>query len=185
MKLGGDAREALIKIAEEKGIFIEGNILKIIDDEDDEKFRSYLDTAVSKDRETRTKRLEITKQIQQQNKELHEAQENNVRLMGELCEALFEAETAKQSAESSLDFLQKKTQFQLMGHIVKTALYLIVGVGIITSVMYGVSIVANSAEREIVGHTWSSMLGILITNSFSIIGTIMGVKYASQDKNED
>ena len=174
MKLGAEARAALIKFSEEKNVFIEGNILKIIDDENDENFRKYLDLAIARDKEVRTKRLDITKQIQQQNAELRESQNNNARLMNELRGALIEAQTAKQSAESNLDFLQKKTQFQLMSHIVKTALYLIVGVSIVTSLVYVISIVTNSVEREIVGHTWSSMLGILLTNSFSVIGTIMG-----------
>jgi hypothetical protein len=29
------------------------------------------------------------------------------------------------------------------------------------------------------------MFGILLTNAFSIVGTIMGVKYASENKNND
>lgn len=35
-------------------------------------------------------------------------------------------------------------------------------------------------DTTLLGNTWSNMFGILLTNSFSIIGTIMGVKYASE-----
>ncbi len=35
-------------------------------------------------------------------------------------------------------------------------------------------------ESTFLGSTWSNMFSILLTNSFSIIGTIMGVKYASE-----
>jgi hypothetical protein len=35
-------------------------------------------------------------------------------------------------------------------------------------------------DTQIIGSTWSNMFGILLTNAFSIVGTIMGVKYASE-----
>jgi hypothetical protein len=35
-------------------------------------------------------------------------------------------------------------------------------------------------DTVLLGSTWSNMFSILLTNSFSIIGTIMGVKYASE-----
>jgi hypothetical protein len=38
-------------------------------------------------------------------------------------------------------------------------------------------------DTQIIGSTWSNMFGILLTNAFSIIGTIMGVKYASKEKD--
>ena len=38
-------------------------------------------------------------------------------------------------------------------------------------------------ETQIIGSTWSNMLGILLTNAFSILGTIMGIKYASKEKD--
>lgn len=184
MKLGEAARRSLMLLAEEKNLYLEGNILKVIEDEGDAEFSKYLSIAISKDTETRQRRLDVTKQIQTQNRELQAAEAENATLMAELKEALHKAETAKQAAEDSLVFIQKKTQFRLMGSIVNTALYLIAGVGIVTSLIYGLAVLVDSKEVEIVGHTWSSMLGILLTNSFSIIGTIMGVKYASGDKNE-
>jgi len=60
---------------------------------------------------------------------------------------------------------------------------MIVGVGIITSLMYGVSLMVGS-DTQIIGSTWSNMFGILLTNAFSIVGTIMGVKYASEKNNK-
>lgn len=40
----------------------------------------------------------------------------------------------------------------------------------------------RSTNTVLLGSTWSNMFSILLTNSFSIIGTIMGVKYASEER---
>jgi hypothetical protein len=37
-------------------------------------------------------------------------------------------------------------------------------------------------DTSVIGSTWSNIIGILLTNAFSIVGTIMGVKYASENK---
>lgn len=189
IKLGENARNDLIALSIDKDIFIEGNILKILEDEGDVEFKQYLRSAIEKDKESRRKRLEITKQVQTHNKELIEAQRENEKLMEEIKDALHNAEeakntaeNAKKAAESDLDLLQKKTQFELIGRIVKVALAIILGVGIITTILYIVAIIVNR-ETALIGNTWSSMFGILLTNSFSIIGTIMGIKYASDGKN--
>lgn len=170
-------QEQLIKLSE-KGIYLEGNILKVITS-DNEPFTKYLQEAVTKDRETRRKRLEITKQVQEQNFELLKSQESNEQLLRELKEALQDAERAKLTAETDLDLLQKRIQYELMGMIVRTALGIILGVGVISTVLYIIAIYKNQ-ELALIGNTWSSMLGILLTNSFSIVGTIMGVKYATE-----
>lgn len=94
-----------------------------------------------------------------------------------------EAENAKAAAENDLDMLHKKSQFELMGTIVRTALYVIVGVGIVTTGLYIISIYSGR-DTQIIGSTWSNMFGILLTNAFSIVGTIMGVKYASEKNQE-
>jgi len=44
-------------------------------------------------------------------------------------------------------------------------------------------LVFSEADTTVIGSTWSNIIGILLTNAFSIIGTIMGVKYASKEKN--
>ena len=127
-------------------------------------------------------------QIELQNRELVAWKEDNERIGKELVEqmknaelARQEAENAKKNVESDLDVLQKKTQFELINTIVKSALYVIVGVGITTTILYLVAIFMNK-ETQIIGSTWSNMFGILLTNAFSIVGTIMGVKYASDKK---
>ena len=89
MKLSSNDEAALIKLSEDKKIFLEGNILKILIS-DDYQFLEYLDFAQRKDKDN------------------------------------------------------------------------------------------QSIDTALLGNTWSSLLGILLTNSFSIIGTIMGVKYASE-----
>jgi len=77
-----------------------------------------------------------------------------------------------------LDLLQKRTQFELINIIVKVALVIIISVGIVVSIMYLFAILYGR-ETQIIGSTWSNLLGILLTNAFSIVGTIMGVKYAT------
>ena len=96
-------------------------------------------------------------------------------------QARIEAETSKEVALNDLDLLQKKTQTELIGKIVRVALIVILSVGVITTGLY-VTAMLTDKDTQIVGSTWSNMFGILLTNAFSIIGTIMGVKYASENK---
>jgi len=106
--------------------------------------------------------------------------------MIELKDALTQAEGAKEEALNDLDLMQKKTQFELIGNIVTVALWIIMGVGITTTALYGIALFTGSVDTTLLGNTWSNLFGILLTNSFSIIGTIMGVKYASESsKKED
>ena len=123
-----------------------------------------------------------------QNRELNEWKKENLELTEKLQtemmkseKARVDAEAAKQNAENDLDLLQKKSQTELIGTIVKVALGVIMSVGVITTIMYMVSLFMDK-DTQIIGSTWSNMFGILLTNAFSIIGTIMGVKYASEKK---
>jgi hypothetical protein len=93
-----------------------------------------------------------------------------------------DAETARDEAMDSLDMIQKRTQFELINLIVRISLIIIIGVGVTTTVIYMIALFVDK-DTQIIGSTWSNMFGILLTNAFSIIGTIMGVKYAS-DSNK-
>ena len=185
-------QDELIELSHEKKIFLEGNILKVIEYDGRESFEKYIETCKEKDRDTRAKRLEVTKQVQTQNRELKDkaqeleqkAQENDT-LMLDLKGALELAEGAKASAENNLDIMQKKSQFELIGNIVQVALWVIMGVGGIVTGMYVLAIMHGSDETTLIGSTWSNLFGILLTNSFSIIGTIMGVKYASGNSSQE
>lgn len=183
MKLCDDTKEDLIKIYNEKGIGLEGNILKILDTSDDKEFREYIEECKKRDTETRKKRLEITKQIQTKNSELEKLNEENKNIMMQLQISLKEVEDAKDKAMDDLDVLQKRKQTELIGSVVKIALGVIISVGIITTLMYIIALTINK-DTQIIGSTWSNMLGILLTNAFSIIGTIMGVKYSSKNDKE-
>jgi hypothetical protein len=173
-------------------------------------FATYLYEAVNKDKGARKKRLDVTKQVQQQNTELLNWQKENQDLTDTLQTALNAAETSKEEAvvaktiaeeariraevmrvESEqakdaalldLDVIQKKSQTELISTIVKVALAVILSVGVITTIMYAVAMFTNK-DTQIIGSTWSNMFGILLTNAFSIVGTIMGVKYASENKD--
>ena len=184
IRFNDDLKKELIQLAAEKEIFLEGNITKIIDTDGNEEFHSYIQSAINRDRENRKKRLEITKTIQQQNKALMEWKADNEKLNDELKIALETSEKAKQLAENDLDVLQKKTQNELVGSIVKVALWIICGVGAITSVLFAITLFTD-IENKTVESSWSNMFSILLTNSFSIVGTIMGVKYANNKNDRD
>jgi predicted RNase H-like nuclease (RuvC/YqgF family) len=218
VKIDKNTKSQLIELQRTKNISLEGNILKVIDSSDDPEFEIYVNDSIAKDRESRKKRLEITKQIQLQNKnlielnsenerinseiksalsdmeeskekiesqnsELVEWREKNESITQELHKALVSAEEAKKLIENDLDILQKKTQFELIGTIVRIALFVIIGVGLITTAVYMVALFLGK-DTAIIGSTWSNMFGILLTNSFSIIGTIMGVKYAASSEKK-
>lgn len=193
MKLNELSRDSLLKLANDKKIYLEGNILKILESVDgDVEVESYLKFCKDKDTTARRKRLQVTKQVQKQNKELVKKQEETDDLMIELQNALDaaqqseeeanklreDAEKSKDKALEDLDLMQKKSQFELIGTIVRVALVIIIGVGIVTTIMYGIALMSGQ-DTQIIGSTWSNMFGILLTNAFSIVGTIMGVKYAS------
>jgi PAS domain S-box-containing protein len=89
-------------------------------------------------------------------------------------------EREKDAALNDLDVIIKKGQSELIKVIVKCALAVIIGVGIVTTLLYWAAIITNK-ETQIIGSTWSNMFSVLLTNAFSIVGTIMGIKYATQE----
>jgi methyl-accepting chemotaxis protein len=89
-------------------------------------------------------------------------------------------EIEKNAALNDLDVLMKKSQSELIKTIVVVALVVIVGVGVVTTMLYWMAMVTGK-DTQIIGSTWSNMFSVLLTNAFSIVGTIMGIKYATQD----
>ena len=123
-----------------------------------------------------------------QNKELNEWKEDNLRLTEELKnemakseQARIDAEKAKDMAENDLDLLQKRTQNELISTIVRVALWIIMGVGFVTTGVYVFTLLMGK-DTQVISATWSNIFGILLTNAFSIVGTIMGIKYATEKK---
>ena len=93
-------------------------------------------------------------------------------------------EIEKNAALNDLDIVMKKSQSELIKTIVMVALIVIVGVGVITTVLYWMAMVTGK-DTQIIGSTWSNMFSVLLTNAFSIVGTIMGIKYATQDNGKE
>ncbi len=222
IKLDKQSKEQFIDLYNTKSIGLEGNILRLFDTENDEEFKSYIDTCIAKDKETRRIRLSVTKEVQTKNNELVDLNAENQRILEELQETLhevedtkltyevqnrelnewklenirlteelknemvkseqarLEAEKAKEHAENDLDLIQKKNQTELISIIVKVALWMIIGVGVITTGVY-IFTMAMGKDTQIISAAWANMFGILLTNAFSIVGTIMGIKYASKD----
>ena len=123
-----------------------------------------------------------------QNKELNEWKEDNLRLTEELKnemvkseQARIDAEKAKDMAENDLDLLQKRTQNELISTIVRVALWIIMGVGVVTTGVYVFTLLIGK-DTQVISAAWSNIFGILLTNAFSIVGTIMGIKYATEKK---
>ena len=73
------------------------------------------------------------------------------------------------------------TQNELISTIVRVALWVIMGVGIITTGVYVLTLFVGK-DTQVISAAWSNIFGILLTNAFSIVGTIMGIKYATENK---
>jgi serine/threonine protein kinase len=126
--------------------------------------------------------------IETQNGELIDWREENEKIQQELQKEMIKSESARIRAEESktnalndLDILQKKNQTELISTIVRVALYIIVGVGIVTTGVYVFTLVMGK-DTQVISAAWSNIFGILLTNAFSIVGTIMGIKYATENK---
>jgi hypothetical protein len=126
--------------------------------------------------------------IEAQNGELIDWREENEKIQQELQKEMIKSETARIRAEEAktnaindLDILQKKNQTELISTIVRVALYIIVGVGIVTTGVYVFTLVMGK-DTQVISAAWSNIFGILLTNAFSIVGTIMGIKYATENK---
>jgi len=222
IKLDKNSEDGLMNLFESKNIGLEGNIIKLFKTDNDE-FKSYLIKCGEKDKDSRRKRLEVTKKVQTQNNELSNLNQENQKILEnlqltlkdaeeqkikieaqneELTEwrvenekiqqdlqremiksesARIQAEEAKTNAINDLDILQKRNQTELISTIVKVALFIIVGVGIVTTAVYVFTLMMGK-DTQVISAAWSNTFGILLTNAFSIVGTIMGVKYATEKK---
>ena len=90
IKLDKNSEDNLIKLFESKNVGLEGNVIKLIESDND-LFKDYLKKCTDKDKDSRRKRLEITKKIQLQNNELSDLNEQNQKMMKDLQSTLKEA----------------------------------------------------------------------------------------------
>ncbi len=81
IKFSANTKKQLLDLYKAKNIGLEGNILKLIDSEEDSEFSQYIKTCIDKDKESRKKRLDITKQIQNKNTELENLNTENTRIL--------------------------------------------------------------------------------------------------------
>ena len=70
IKIDKKTKDQLLEIYKAKKISLEGNILKVIDPDGDQEFESYIKDSIERDKDSRRKRLEITRQVQSQNADL-------------------------------------------------------------------------------------------------------------------
>ena len=99
IKFSTNTKKQLIDLYKAKNIGLEGNLLKIVDSEEDSEFSQYIKTCIDKDKESRKKRLDITKQIQNKNTELQNLNSENTRILEELQITLDNVESSKKQIE--------------------------------------------------------------------------------------
>ena len=141
--------------------------------------------------QTTLKEVEDSKMtFEVQNRELNEWKQDNLRLTEELKnemvkseQARIDAERAKENAINDLDILQKRNQTELISTIVRVALWVIMGVGVVTTGVYVLTLFLGK-DTQVISAAWSNIFGILLTNAFSIVGTIMGIKYATENNQQ-
>ena len=173
-----DSRRKRLEIT--KKVQTQNNELSSLNDEN-QKMMEDLQSTLKEAEEQKVK-------IEAQNRELNEWKKENLELTEKLQtemmkseKARVDAEAAKQNAENDLDLLQKKTQNELISTIVKVALWVIMGVGVVTTGVYVLTLFVGK-DTQVISAAWSNIFGILLTNAFSIVGTIMGIKYATENK---
>ena len=173
-----DSRRKRLEIT--KKVQTQNNELSSLNDEN-QKMMEDLQSTLKEAEEQKVK-------IEAQNEELIAWREENEKIQQELQKeminsekARINAEAAKTNALNDLDILQKRNQTELISTIVRVALYIIVGVGIITTGVYVFTLVMGK-DTQVISAAWSNIFGILLTNAFSIVGTIMGIKYATENK---
>jgi len=114
--------DQLLDLKDKRGVYLEGNILKLIDTDDD-RFLNYLEEAKGRDKTNRKKRLEVTKKVQEQNAELHKANEENQSLMEELRQALNQTQSSKEELEvANVDLLDWKEKNEIIKEDLRLAL---------------------------------------------------------------
>jgi hypothetical protein len=152
-------------------------------EKENERVNRELTKALEEAEESKKEAIDAKEQAELAMEEAETARAEAEEARSEAEKSKIEAINAKNVAEGDLELMQKRTQFELIGTIVKVALWVILGVGVITTGMFMLALFSGK-DTAVVGSTWSNIIGILLTNSFSIIGTIMGVKYASSEKKE-
>ena len=110
IQLNEETRKALLQLARETQVYPEGNILKLIDAADDSVFKAYIEKAMARDRQMRQRRLEVTKQVQIQNRDLIKFNEQVTALNADLMIALEEQKKAKEQVIHALKILEKKNR---------------------------------------------------------------------------
>ena len=153
----------------------------VILNQKNEKMMEDLQSTLKETEEQRVK-------IEAQNEELIDWREENEKIQQDLQReminserARIQAEEAKTNALNDLDILQKRNQTELISTIVRVALWIIMGVGVVTTGVYVFTLVMGK-DTQVISAAWSNIFGILLTNAFSIVGTIMGIKYATENK---
>ena len=110
IKLNEETRKALVQLALDTQVYPEGNILKLLNTDDDPDFKSYIEKATARDKSMRQRRLEITKQIQIQNRDLTKFNEQITILNKDLTIALEEQKKAKEQVIAALKVLERKNR---------------------------------------------------------------------------
>jgi hypothetical protein len=169
--------DILLEISE-KGIYLEGALLKVVirgNTLDDSDWIEYLKVASSRDEIKSSERVELTQEALNQKSELERAHKKIKQQYELLKKEKAKVEDDVCTLEKNLKVLREKNQLKLMNNVVNICLRIIIGIGLSCSIILVVMILFGK-QSDLVESTWSQSILLMLSNSFSIIATIQGVK---------
>lgn len=169
--------EMLLEISE-KGIYLEGALLKVISKSNtlrDEDWIGYLKLASERDEIKSRERVELTQEALNQKSELERAHKKIKQQYELLKTEKAKVEDDVCNLEKNLKVLREKNQLKIMNNVVNICLRIIIGIGVSCSLILIIMLICGN-QSDLVESTWSQSILLMLSNSFSIIATIQGVK---------
>ena len=169
--------EILLEISD-KGVYLEGALLKVISKSNtlrDEDWLEYLELAHDRDDIKSKERVELTQEALNQKTELEKAHKKIKQQYELLKKEKAKVEDDVCTLEKNLKVLREKNQLKIMNNVVNICLRIIIGIGVSCSLIL-VFMLFFGKQSDLVESTWSQSILLMLSNSFSIIATIQGVK---------
>lgn len=176
----------LIDLANEKGLYIEGAVLKLIK-ADTPEMKDYLSKAIElykgKIRDN-NKFQDVAAKLERLNDELNESlkAEKEAKRIAEI--ERVKAETAKDEALNDLEIVKARTQQELMISSTNKNYYLIGGVFVSFVLIYIVLIVSHHADSAVFANNLGNLGSILFSSAFALISYSLGQKQAQENSKK-
>lgn len=169
--------DILLKISKD-GIYLEGALLKVLTKENklsDDDWIEYLKIANDRDENKSKERVELTHEALNQKTELERAHKKIKQQYKLLKEEKEKVEDNVCTLENDLKILREKNQLRILNHVVNICLRIIIGIGFSCSIILVVMLLFGK-QSDLIESTWSQSILLMLSNAFSIIATIQGVK---------